>query len=310
MTELSDWDYPLQLTQMNDDSVVGRLLQGAYDMHVHFGPEAGMTRRFDALETALHAREMGLAGFVLKNRTYCTEPLASMVSRLVPDIRVFGSLTLDAEVGGLNCRAVKAAADIGTRVLWMPVFHSSNSLSVVQRTFNPDLRGPAISILDGSGVLLPEVEDILGVVKDFDMVVCTGHISPAETRALVNKCAQMGVDKVVVTHPLSTVVFEETLSSDEVVALAKSGAVIEHCAQTISPTGDRLDPAVVADEIRAAGPGNCMLTTDFGGMPHPTIAEGLRMFIASLLKRGLNEQDIELMVKTNPRRLLGVTDGD
>jgi len=310
MTVLSDWDYPLQLTQTDDDSAVGRLLQGAYDMHVHFGPEAEMTRRFDALETALHAREMGLAGFVLKNRTYCTAPLASMVSRLVPDIRVFGSLTLDAEVGGLNYRAVKAAAGIGTRVLWMPVFHSSNSMSVVQRTFNPNLIGPAISILDGSGVLLPEVENILGVVKDFDMVLCTGHISPAETRALVNKCAQMSVGKVVVTHPMSTVVFEESLSSDEMVALAKSGAIIEHCAQTISPTGDRLDPAVVADEIRAAGPANCILTTDFGGTPHPTIAEGLRMFIASLLKRGLSEQDVEAMVKTNPRRLLGVTDED
>ncbi len=310
MTGLSDWDYPLQLTQMDDDSAVGKLLQGAYDMHVHFAPEAEMTRRFDALETALHAREMGLAGFVLKNRTYCTAPLASMVSRLVPDIRVFGSLTLDAEVGGLNYRAVKAAAGIGTRVLWMPVFHSSNSMSVVQRTFNPNLIGPAISILDGSGVLLPEVENILGVVKDFDMVLCTGHISPAETRALVNKCAQMSVGKVVVTHPMSTVVFEESLSSDEMVALAKSGAIIEHCAQTISPTGDRLDPAVVADEIRAAGPGNCILTTDFGGTPHPTIAEGLRMFIASLLKRGLSEQDVEVMVKTNPRRLLGVTDED
>ncbi len=310
MTELSDWDYPLQLTQADDDSAVGKLLQGAYDMHVHFAPEPGMTRRFDALETALHAREMGLAGFVLKNRTYCTAPLASMVSRLVPDIRVFGSLTLDAEVGGLNYRAVKAAAGIGTRVLWMPVFHSSNSMSVVQRTFNPDILGPAISILDGSGVLLPEVVDILGVVKDFDIVLCTGHISPTETRALVNKCAQMGLGKVVVTHPMSTVVFEERLSSDEMVALAKSGAVIEHCAQIISPTGDRLDPALVADEIRAAGPGNCILTTDFGGTPHPTIAEGLRMFIASLLKRGLSEQDVEVMVKTNPRRLLGVTDED
>ncbi len=310
MTELSDWDYPLQLTQADDDSAVGKLLQGAYDMHVHFAPEPGMTRRFDALETALHAREMGLAGFVLKNRTYCTTPLASMVSRLVPDIRVFGSLTLDAEVGGLNYRAVKAAADMGTRVLWMPVFFSTNSMSVVRRNFNLDLGGPAISILDSSGALLPEVVDILGVVKDYDMVVCTGHISPAETRALVNKCAQMSVGKVVVTHPMSTVVFEESLSSDEMVALAKSGAIIEHCAQTISPTGDRLDPAVVADEIRAAGPANCILTTDFGGTHHPTIAEGLRMFIASLLKRGLSEQDVEAMVKTNPRRLLGVTDED
>ena len=34
MTEQLDWGYALQLTQKPDDSVVGRLLQGAYDMHV------------------------------------------------------------------------------------------------------------------------------------------------------------------------------------------------------------------------------------------------------------------------------------
>ena len=61
----ADWDYTLELTQKVDDSVVGRLLRGAYDMHVHIEPEPWMTRRYDTLDTALHAREMGLAGFVL-----------------------------------------------------------------------------------------------------------------------------------------------------------------------------------------------------------------------------------------------------
>ena len=279
-------------------------------MHVHIEPEPWMTRRYDTLETALHAREMGLAGFVAKNRAYCTEALALMVNRLVPDIRVYGSITLDGEVGGLNHRAVLAAADMGTKVVWMPVFFSANSMRVVERNFGLDLGGRAITIVDGSGQLLPEVVDILGVVKDYDMVLCTGHIAPREVKALANKCAQMGVNKLVITHPLSTIVFEETLSSDETVALAKAGFIIEHCAQTISPTGDRIDPAVVADEIRAVGPENCLLTTDFGGTPHPSIGEGMRMFIGALLKRGLTEQEIEGMVKTTPCRLLNVADED
>jgi len=70
MFESTGWDYELQVTAKFDDSVVGKLLHGAYDMHLHFAPEAWMTRRFDALDTALHLREAGLAGFVLKNRTY------------------------------------------------------------------------------------------------------------------------------------------------------------------------------------------------------------------------------------------------
>ncbi|MBN1856473.1 MAG: hypothetical protein JW846_05900 [Dehalococcoidia bacterium] len=306
----ADWDYTLELTQKVDDSVVGRLLRGAYDMHVHIEPEPWMTRRYDTLDTALHAREMGLAGFVAKNRAYCTQAVALMVNRLVPDMRVYGSITLDGEVGGLNYRAVLAAADMGTKVLWMPVFFSANSMHVVERNFGLSLGDSPITILDDAGRLLPVVVDILGVAKDNDMVVCTGHISPLEVDALANKCMQMGVSKLVVTHPLSTIVFEEALTSGQTVALAKAGFTIEHCAQTISPTGDRIDPAVVADAIRMVGADNCIMTTDFGGTPHPAIGEGLRMFIGALLKRGLTEQEIEGMVKTTPRRLLSVAEED
>ncbi|MBN1152426.1 MAG: hypothetical protein JXA58_04380 [Dehalococcoidia bacterium] len=310
MLETNGWEYELQVAAMRDDSVVGRLLHGAYDMHLHFAPEAWMTRRFDALDTALHLRDAGLAGFVLKNRTYCTQPLAMLIRRLVPEIRVFGCLVLDGEVGGLNYHAVKAAAEIGTKVLYMPVFFSANSMPVVKRRFNVQIGDETYSIVDDSGALLPQVEDILRVVKDYDMVLCTGHVSPREVKALADRCLGMGVNKVVVTHPMSEFICEEFLSLEDLAVLAHSGFTIEHCAQSISPTGEHRDPSIFVEGIRAQGAENCILTTDFGGTPHPTIAEGLRMFMSSLLRRGLTEREIELMVKANPRRLLGVTDDD
>jgi len=304
MGDASDWDYELQLSQKRDESVVGGLLNGAFAMHVHFAPEAWMTRRYDAIETALHAREMGLGGFVLKNRTYCTQPVALLVRRLVPEIQVFGSLTLDGEVGGLNYRAVRAAAEIGTKVLWLPVFYSANSMPVVQRLFNLDLGGDTITVVDAAGRLVPAMDDILKVVKDYGMVLCTGHISPREVNAVADRSIGLGIRKVVVTHAMSEFVCSEFLTAQEMVALARAGIVIEHCAQAVSPTSERRDPALFVEAIRAQGPENCILTTDFGGTPHPTIAEGLRMFIATLLRRGLAASDIELMVKANPRRLL------
>jgi hypothetical protein len=305
--EEEGWDYQLELTQKTDDSPLGRLLEGAYDMHLHFEPEPWMGRRFDALETALHARDMGLGGFVLKNRTYCTQPLALLVRRLVPDVDVYGSLTLDGEVGGLNYRAVLAAAELGTKVLWMPVFYSANSMPVVERAFKLDLGGKSYSIVDESGNLVPEVLDILQVVKDYDMVLCTGHISPLEVKVLADRCIGMGISKVVVTHPMSEFVFVDMLTPEELVTLARAGMTIEHCAQAISPTSERRDPDIFVDAIRAQGAENCILTTDFGGTPHPTIAEGLRMFMSALRRRGITDQELETMVKTNPKRLLGVS---
>lgn len=308
MSELSGWGYELQVEAICDESVPGRLLHGAYDMHLHFAPEAWMTRRFDALDTALHLRDAGLAGFVLKNRTYCTQPLAQLVRRLVPEIQVFGCLVLDGEVGGLNYQAVKAAAEIGTKVLYMPVFFSANSMPVVKRLFNVDIGAETYSIIDDAGALLPQVADILRVVKDYDMVLCSGHVSPREVKALADRCLGIGISKLVLTHPMSQFVCEEFLSFDDLAQLAHAGCTIEHCAQAISPTSERLDPAIFVEGIRAQGAEHCILTTDFGGIPHPTIAEGLRLFMSSLLRHGLTEREIELMVKVNPRRLLGVSD--
>ena len=304
--EEEGWDYQLELTQKIDDSAPGRLLDGAIDLHVHFEPESWMGRRFDALETALHAREAGMAGLVLKNRTYSCEPIAMLVRRLVPDFDIYGSIVLDGEIGGLNYHAVAAAAAIGTRVIWMPVFFSANSIGVVERNFNLDLGHEGISIIDGSGVLVPAMDGILDVIKDHDMLLCTGHISPRETHVLVEKCLQKGINKIVVTHPMSTLVYEEALNSSEMVSLAQAGAKIEYDAQLISPTADNLRPSELADHIRATGADNSVLTTDLGGMPHPTVAEGLRMLIATLLKCGISEQDIDTMVKKNPRYLLGL----
>jgi hypothetical protein len=140
------------------------------------------------------------------------------------------------------------------------------------------------------------------------MVLCTGHISPGVVKTLTDRCIGMGIRMVVVTHPMSVFVCEEFLTFDDLVALARAGMTIEHCAQAVSPTSEHRDPAVFVEAIRAQGPENCILTTDFGGTPHPTIAEGLRMFMSALLRRGLSEHDVALMVKDNPRRLLGICD--
>ena len=95
-------------------------------MHVHHGPGA-IVYRADALDTARQARQMGMRAIVLKNKYYPTTPLATLVSQLVPEVKVFGSICLDYEVGGLNFHAVAASAKLGARVVWMPTHSSSNS---------------------------------------------------------------------------------------------------------------------------------------------------------------------------------------
>ena len=56
----------------------------------------------------------------------------------------------------------------------------------------------------------------------------------------------------------------------------------------------------VAAAVRAAGPSASILSTDFGQAHNPVPAEGLRMFIAAMLRAGFSPNEVAQMAKHNP----------
>lgn len=288
-----------------DDSPAGKLLRGSIDSHIHFAPDV-QPRRFTALEAALEAREAGMRAILIKNHSYPTAPLAGLISELVPGIEVFGSVCLDHEVGGLNFDAVETSAKLGGKIVWMPVFCAANSMPIVAEKLNLHFGGPGISIIDATGRLLPVLDDILEVIKEHDMTLATGHISPREIFALVEKARGIGIANIVVTHAMSDFLAESILTAEERQDLAREGILIEHTAWEISPTGGCALPADIVAAIKSEGAENCIMSTDFGGLLHPNVPEGMRMFIGAMLKYGLTEDEVELMVKVNPARILGL----
>lgn len=268
----------------------------------------GLSRRYNAIETALIAREAGIRAIVLKNHMYPTGALAQLVSELVPGIQVIGSLCMEYSVGGLNFRAVASEAELGSKIVWMPVFSSANSLKIMRERQGLQLKGEGLSLLDVNNRLVPEVDEILRVIKYYNMVLATGHISAKETMAVVDRAKQLGVQKILITHPTVDFVSASIPSEDERKTLIKEGSIIEYCAWEVWPTtgfpNRVISPAKVAESIKSDGPQNCILSTDAGAGAHPNLVEGMRMFISAMLKCGLNEDDITCMVKRNPANLL------
>lgn len=279
------------------------ILRGSIDMHVHYNPDSLFKRRLDALQIAKEARELGLRGVVLKSRDYPSVALAHIVNQLVPEVSTFGSLCLDYETGGLNIFAVEAAAKLGARVVWMPTFSAANSRSKVASFLGVKLLGEGITILRGDR-LVPEITDILRIIKDYDMVLASGHLSPREIFALVEEAKRVGLSKMIITHALEVEALEESLGLEAQQQLANEGVFIEHCFFSLMPIGGKLDPNRMIEAIRAVGVEHCIMSTDFGQTYHPPAPEGMRMFIATMLRCGLTQADIELMVKVNPARLL------
>lgn len=281
-------------------NTIERLMHGSIDMHIHHSPDARVGRRLDALQVAIQAEEAGMRAIVLKSHDYPTAPLAYIINKSVHNLTVFGSLSLDFPVGGLNPSSVEISALLGAKVLWMPTFSSANDRK------KRGLGGEGINILDEKGNIVPAAQQCLDIVKSHVMVLATGHVSTAEAFALVDEARKKGITKIVITHPLSTG-FGATLSIEEQQQMAKKGAFIEHCFGSTMPMGERLHPMKIAEAVKAVGAEHCILSTDLGQEWNPAPAEGMRMMIGTMLKCALSIEEIELMVKVNPARLLGLT---
>ncbi len=288
-------------------NIVDSLISGAIDMHVHFGPESLMERRQNALQLARTAKEYGLKALVLKNREYNTVPIAKMVTELVPEVQVFGSVTLEPEIGGLNPAAAISAVKMGAKVIWMPTFSSTNSRSVCEKVLGFKLPGLEQVILDSKGKLKAEVKEIFQIAKEFNIVIGSGHISPKETLALAEEAQRIGFKKLVVTHALQGALTSVLCTNDELKQLARGGVYIEHSFWDILPTMNAYDPVRIVELVKAIGAEQSIMSTDLGQSYNPPAPEGLRMFIATLLRKGLEAREVEIMVKTNPAKLLGLT---
>jgi predicted metal-dependent TIM-barrel fold hydrolase len=83
------------------------------------------------------------------------------------------------------------------------------------------------------------------------------------------------------------------------------GAFVEYCFVTTIPESS-IDPKDMVNAIRAVGAQRCILSTDLGQINNPAPVAGMRMMIATMLDNGLTEKEIEIMVKTNPAKLLGL----
>jgi hypothetical protein len=283
---------------------IDKLLAGAIDMHLHPGPDA-FKCRVDALEAATLAKQAGMRALVIKNHYYPSAPLAMMVNQLVPGFQAIGSLCLDYEMGGLNADAVDYAGKTAAKVIWMPTFSSLNSRSKMRGLGLP-MEGEGFSILDNQGKLVPQIAPILKLIKKYDMVLASGHMSPAETIILEAEARRIGINKFVITHPLDHEFFSQAFTKQDLVQLAANGAYVECTFLSFMASEFRHDPAHMVDIIRTVGARQCIMSTDLGQSFNPMPVEGMRMFIVTLLKYGISGDEIETMVKTNPAKLLGL----
>lgn len=304
---------------MADQDTVRGLIQGAFDTHIHSGPDV-LPRRFMDLELAERMRSVGMAGGVLKSHYICTADRATLVRRLYPDLQIFGMLVLNNSVGGLNPIAVDIAGRLGTRVVSMPSVDSANELenvqgqrdesklpywmSIAREMRSLGIAGDWIRVVDESGVVQPAARQCFELIAKHDMVLATGHIAPREMLPVVKAAREAGVKRILITHPE----FPTTrLSIDEQRELARYDVFFERCYTT--PASGKIEWEQVVENVRQVGPESTIVATDLGQSTNPWPDEGLAIFAGKLLDAGIPESAVQRMLRENPAQLLGAQTG-
>jgi hypothetical protein len=266
---------------------------------VHAAPDV-RPRKLDAWALASAASTARLGGFVLKRHAAPTAAEAALLRAAFPGLLVAGGVALNDAVGGINPAAVEAALALGAHLVWLPTHDAAH-----ERAFRAAVAGagaPArgLSVLDAAGRLTDDARVVLKLIAERGAALALGHVSPAEVRAVVAFAREVRVRAIVVSHP--EIAFLD-LPIDFQRALAGPDVVFERAYPRLNGV---VDWDGLCARIRAVGVGSSALATDLGQPDSPHPIEGLRAMIEALAARGFSDDDLDVMARRNPRRVLGL----
>lgn len=282
---------------------------GSIDMHVHSHPDV-FGRSMDDIDVATLAKAKGMRGILLKNHVANTADRAQIVMKVVPGIEVWGGIVLNNAVGGINPAAVEWMHRMyggRGRVVWLPSFDSDKH---VKTLVDKDKSGILVA---PNGVVTPQMEEVLKIVARENLLLATGHIHAEEVVAVTKKAREMGVKNIMVTHGLTNI---PGLSLAQAKEVADMGAIIEVCYLQFM-TGPNAQYAwmkhwsevsakMVAEAVKQIGAKSLVLSTDLGQQGNMTHPDGMENMIAAMKGAGVSEADIDIMIRKNPAKLLGL----
>lgn len=292
------------------DEEVSELLEGAVDLHVHPAPSP-FTRRLGLRQAAQQAADAGFRGLIVKSHHHSmvTDVLAVDDAVGLP-LPVYSGVALNNQVGGINPAAVELALNLGGRIVWFPTISSGQHICVhneelkFPRTAKPFRKDVATRVLDDDGGLLPEVHEVLDLIKDAGAILSGGHMGVNELDAVVRAAAAKGIEKIIISHPNFVIGAEPELCQ----TWARFGAKFEHelCMYDDRSSFYHWGLDTMLSYIKATGVEHSLIGSDLGQAGNPFPVQAYRRTVRALLDFGVSPDDIQTLVCTNPAQLLGV----
>ena len=269
-------------------------LAGVVDLHVHAGPDS-RPRSVTDIEAARLAQAAGMRAILLKNHFTMTADRAAIAMAEVDGIEIFGGVVLNRAVGGINPEAVRQmAAFSGGRgkVVWLPTFDAEYYVTAAGGG------APFVSVLE-NGDPAQGVIEVFDLIAEHDLTLAMGHSAPEEVLRLIPAAKERGVERILVTH-----VFGQDATMDQMREMADAGAIME--IDWLAVYSGELSPADYAAAINELGESAFVMSSDLGQAGNPPHPEGLRAYIGAMREAGISSDAIDMMIRRNPARLLGL----
>lgn len=127
------------------------------------------------------------------------EDWASQQAEPVKPVKVFGGITLNKTVGGLNPAAVEKCLGFpGMKYVWLPMVDSYHHQRVVYDNWAPDA---GIQLLDGKRKVKGELKEIMRICADNDLVFASGHYPYEDSIIVMEEAKKLGVKHCELIHP-------------------------------------------------------------------------------------------------------------
>lgn len=280
-------------------------LEGIIDLHIHAGPDV-RERKMNDIELMEAAVARNVRGMVIKSHNVPTPDRATLINKIrsekYPDsnFQMFGGIALNRSVGGINPWAVESALKLGAKLVWLPTNTSENHY----QKQGPG-KAPAVPVVR-NGKVVDELIDVFHLIRDYDAVLETGHISPEECFIVAEAARNAGVRKIVVTHPEFWVVGMSIEDQERIVR--EFDVLLEHVyAQPIGQGKYKKNLEVNAETMRRIGCEHFIVGTDSGQPVNPYWYESIGEYIDYLYDTAhFTKDEIDCMTKHNPARMLGI----
>ncbi len=275
-------------------------------MHVHTNPDLRL-RAYSDLDLADAAVRVGARAIVIKSHLGFTVNRAAIANEYVRKVygentgfTMYGGVVMNKVIGGVNPEAVEKGLKLGAKVIWLPTQSAKRHMEKMGQD-------PANGIeLVRDGKVVPDLMDVFRLIRDYDVVLGTAHVSPEEAFIVVEAARDAGIKKIVITHPEWWVC---DYSIEDQIRLVKDyDVILERCYAQNMGKGKpyHLNLKENAELIQEIGYEHVMADTDGGQTENPDWETEMYEYMHYLVEYGIPIEQVYHMTKTIPYRLLGI----